>query len=397
MRSSGRNPSVRPRTSPLLAALPFAIVAAVGAARVWAGPDWGLLSLLAVAPAVAAIVGGVAYTLAAGAAALALAVTLDVALRPATSHRAAEVIMFAVAAVTGAAILGIRARQRRDAELVQVRGVAEAAQRVLLRPVPSQVHGVALAVSYASASSGARVGGDFYEAVPTADGVRLIVGDVQGKGLPALQTAAAVLGVFREAAYDPAGGLAGIIARIEITLARELRDEQFVTAVLAEIRPDCRTAAILNCGHPLPLLLGPGGSRFAGEDDGSMPLGMTHLARVDRVPFTVPFAPGDAILLYTDGATEARGSSGEFFSLSDSANGPKAPLRDPPRFVQEVRDQVTRHVGHAPDDDLTLLLAYLDPEAVGEPSGPRPPAVSSAASAASAASARPPPVCRPAQ
>jgi serine phosphatase RsbU (regulator of sigma subunit) len=353
---------------------------------VWAGPDWGLLSLLAVAPAVAAIVGGVAYTLAAGAAALALAVTLDVALRPATSHRAAEVIMFAVAAVTGAAILGIRARQRRDAELVQVRGVAEAAQRVLLRPVPSQVHGVALAVSYASASSGARVGGDFYEAVPTADGVRLIVGDVQGKGLPALQTAAAVLGVFREAAYDPAGGLAGIIARIEITLARELRDEQFVTAVLAEIRPDCRTAAILNCGHPLPLLLGPGGSRFAGEDDGSMPLGMTHLARVDRVPFTVPF--------YTDGATEARGSSGEFFSLSDSANGPKAPLRDPPRFVQEVRDQVTRHVGHAPDDDLTLLLAYLDPEAVGEPSGPRPPAVSAAASAASA---RPPPVCRPAQ
>jgi serine phosphatase RsbU (regulator of sigma subunit) len=230
--------------------------------------------------------------------------------------------------------------------------------------------GVRLAVSYLSASSGALVGGDLYEAVPTADGVRLIVGDVQGKGLPALQTAASVLGVFREAAHDPGSGLAAIVARIEATLARELRDEQFVTAVLAEIQPGRRDVQILNCGHPLPLILGRGGHRFAGADEGSLPLGMTHLAASDRFPFTVSFAPGDGILLYTDGATEARARSGEFFTLPAAC--PPAPVPDPGRYVAAVRDQVTRHVGHAPDDDLTLLLAYFDPQAQAGPAGANP-------------------------
>lgn len=55
---------------------------------------------------------------------------------------------------------------------------------------------------YLSASSGARVGGDLYEVVTTPECVRLVVGDTKGKGLPAVQSAAAVLGVFREAAHE---------------------------------------------------------------------------------------------------------------------------------------------------------------------------------------------------
>lgn len=349
----------------MAAALPFALVAAVVTLRVMVGPGWGLLSLLALAPATAAIVGGIISTLAAGASALGVDGILDLGVMPRTDHRAAEVTLIVVAGVTGAAVLGIRARERRDAELRQVRAAAEAAQNVLLRPVPPAVNGIRLAVSYVSASSGALVGGDLYEAVPTPDGVRLIVGDVQGKGLPALQTAAAVLGVFREAAREPGRSLAAVVARVEATLARDLRDEQFVTAVLAEIRPARQAVQILNCGHPLPLVLGPGGHRFAGQEVGSLPLGMTRLARADRVPFTVPLAPGEGILLYTDGATEARARSGEFFTLPGA--GPPAALGDPGRYVAALRDQVARHVGHALDDDLTLLLAYFDPAAQSAP------------------------------
>jgi len=61
-----------------------------------------------------------------------------------------------------------------------------------------------MAVRYISASASAQIGGDLYAVIMTAGSVRLIVGDVQGKGLAAVQTAATVLGAFREAAYDAA-------------------------------------------------------------------------------------------------------------------------------------------------------------------------------------------------
>ena len=77
--------------------------------------------------------------------------------------------------------------------------------------------------------------------------VRLIVGDVQGKGLDAVQTAAVVLGAFREAAYDEPD-LGTIAARIELSLERQSRDEEFVTAVLAQIEADGSSAELLNCG-----------------------------------------------------------------------------------------------------------------------------------------------------
>jgi serine phosphatase RsbU (regulator of sigma subunit) len=80
--------------------------------------------------------------------------------------------------------------------------VADTAQQVLLRPVPRQLGSVRLAVNYLSASSQARVGGDLYDVVHAGGGVRLVVGDAEGKGLPAVQSAAALLGAFRDAAHE---------------------------------------------------------------------------------------------------------------------------------------------------------------------------------------------------
>lgn len=96
-------------------------------------------------------------------------------------------------------------RERREAELASVRSIAEVAQRVLLRPVPRTAGGLSAAVSYTAAVAEARIGGDLYEVVTSPGGVRVIVGDVQGKGLDAVETAADVLGAFREAAHDEPG------------------------------------------------------------------------------------------------------------------------------------------------------------------------------------------------
>jgi serine phosphatase RsbU (regulator of sigma subunit) len=340
----------------LLAVLPFALVAGIGIARGIIGPGQDLLPLLVAGPAVAAIVGSVWLTLAAGAWAMAVAAVLDAFQGTGPDHRRTEVVLVATAVITVTAIAAARARERRDAELSEARGIADAVQKVLLRPVPARACGVRLGVSYASASSGARVGGDLYDVVASADRVRVIVGDVQGKGLPALETASAVLGVFREAAHDAGGGLEAVVGRIESTLARELSEEQFVTAVLAEIHQDEPGVRILNCGHPPPLLLGPAEARYAGGEEGSLPLGMTDLGDAPRRPVVLPFGPGEGILLYTDGASEARGRSGDFFALA--AQCPLTVMPEPATFVEAVRDKIISHVGRSLDDDMTLLLAY---------------------------------------
>jgi Stage II sporulation protein E (SpoIIE) len=322
-------------------ALPFAIIVAIGVSRLVIGPGWGLLPLLAVGPAVAAAVCRPLDTLAAGAVALAVCLLFAADLQPGATHRAAGVAFLAVAGVTAAGALGGRARGRRDRELAQVRLVAEAAQQVLLRPVPHQAGPVRLAVRYLSASSGARVGGDLYEVVTTPECVRLVVGDAKGKGLPAVQLAAAVLGVFREAAHEE-DSLAAIVSRVETSLARQLSDEQFVTAILAEVSADGTKIELLSCGHPEPLLLGTSPPRFIGPEEGSLPLGLGHLADVPRIPVTVPLEPGHALLFYTDGASEARNKAGVFFPLADCA-AVRAPP-DPATLADRLGDELTLRI-----------------------------------------------------
>ncbi len=97
-------------------------------------------------------------------------------------------------------------RTRRERTLATVRSVAETAQRVLLRPVPRRLGQVSVESLYPSAAAEARIGDDLYETVPTARGVRLLIGDVRGKELVAVETVAAMLSAFREAAPDARSG-----------------------------------------------------------------------------------------------------------------------------------------------------------------------------------------------
>lgn len=191
------DPATRSRVRVLVSALPFAIIAAIGVSRMVIGP------------------GGACFRCWPWA-------------RPWRQRSAAWFIPwprvrwpwrstgYSLSACNLA--LASRARERRDRVLAHVQLVAEAAQQVLLRPVPRPADPVRLAAGYLSASSGARVGGDLYEVVTTPECVRLVVGDAKGKGLPAVRSAAAVLGVFREAAHKE-DGQAAIVSHIETSLA----------------------------------------------------------------------------------------------------------------------------------------------------------------------------------
>jgi serine phosphatase RsbU (regulator of sigma subunit) len=358
--TAGTEPVLPSNTQRVLDILPFVIMAAVSLAADLVGPGGGLLSLLSLGPAFAAVTGGVRKTVVVGVVALALcAIMAGYEVIGTWEMWALDSVT--VAGVTVAAVIASTVRQRRERELAEVGAIAEVAQQVLLGPVPHELNSVRMAVRYMSATSRAQIGGDLYEVVPATGGCRVIVGDVQGKGLIGVKAAAAVLGVFREVAHD-AADLHMIAERIEVSLGRQLTPEQFVTALLAEVSCDGSKVQLLSCGHPPPLLFSGGVGRFVEPDAPSLPLGLSHLAEFPRDVTTVPFGPGDQLLLYTDGVSEARDKGGDFFSLADCkafSNG-----ADPENALDYLQRDVLRHVGHALDDDAAMLLIRREPALV---------------------------------
>ncbi|GAA2489611.1 MULTISPECIES: PP2C family protein-serine/threonine phosphatase [Actinomycetes] len=347
----------------MLSWLPVVAMAVVAVADVVAGPGVGFLPLVSLGPAFAGLVGGWRRTALMGAAALLLCVGLG-AYDGLFEERRGFTAMASVVGVTGAGIAAAVMRSRKEAELASVKSIAEVAQRVLLRPVPRTAGPFRAVVSYTSAVAEARIGGDLYEVVASPYGVRVIVGDVQGKGLAAVETAAVVLGAFREAAYDEPD-LPGVSERLERSVARELEGEKFVTAVLAEFGPGYEVV-FLNHGHPAPMIVhGDGGVTFPEPDAFALPLGLGRHGGERPEPFRVDFVPGDQLLLYTDGVTEARDPGGAFYPLADRAALLMAPGAD--RALEALREDLVEYAaGPLHDDAAMLLLRYHGP-AEGKP------------------------------
>lgn len=242
----------------VLSWLPAVVMAVVTVVDLTAGPGVGFLPLVSLGPAFAGLIGTWRRTALIGLVALLLCGGLG-SYDGLFETRRGYTAMASVAGVTLAGVIAASMRGRREAELASVRSIAEVAQRVLLRPVPRSAGPLQVAVSYTSAVAEARIGSDLYEVVASPHGVRVIVGDVQGKGLAAVETAALVLGTFRETAHDEPD-LAALAARLERSVAREVNGEKFVTAVLVEVRAEERAALVLNCGHPAPMRVRADGS-----------------------------------------------------------------------------------------------------------------------------------------
>lgn len=233
----------------------------------------------------------------------------------------------AIVAVTLAAAWASHLRLQREEALFQVRLVADAAQQVLLRPLPRRLQDVEIESLYVAAQEQARIGGDFYEAADTPYGVRLLIGDVRGKGLSAVGAASAVINCFRENAYDQPD-LMGIIHRLDTSLARhsaafltQHQPEHFATALIAEIPYGGGYVRILNCGHPPPLLIHREEVCVLEPTNPSPPLNLAALIGDHYYVDTFAFSSGDRLLLYTDGVSEARNRDGDFFPLPEWVRG----------------------------------------------------------------------------
>ncbi len=246
------------------------------------------------------------------------------------------------------AVYSAAVRERREARMRRLAVIAETAQRALLRSTPDAVGSVGFASRYVSASEEASVGGDLYEIAATPYGVRVVVGDVRGKGLPAVQTAASVLGAFRQAAFSEPD-IGKVAADVDEVVSRVIDDEEFVTAIIAEFRDD--RVVLANCGHHPPLLIDPTGSTTLDTGEPTTPWGLKPQPQLVEHPF----GPDDRLLLFTDGLVESRDRAGRFFPLEEYVGV----LRGVPlgEALDELVERLRRFAGGRIADDVALVLA----------------------------------------
>lgn len=345
--------------------LPFVVLAAVLTIELSPAHTLYTGSLLSPAPALAAVTMGPFGT--AGVALLATAVCgitaahNDVWGSETVYANLLALVVVAVASVTTSAV-----RVRRDRELAHIRRIAEVSQNVVLRPLPARMGVVNTASVYMAAERGAQIGGDLYEAMSTRYGVRLIVGDVRGKGLAAVQSAAAVVGAFREAVHYEQD-LAEVMHRCAAALAREYElldrsqlqdprelEEQFVTVLLAQVSEES-LVQLINRGHPPPLVMRERKVRSLDPVRPLPPLGLEEfLAPPPICVETFPFLPGDRLLLHTDGVVEARNHYNEFFPLHrtmETLDG-----ATPSEYLDGLRHALVRHAEGRLADDAAMVL-----------------------------------------
>jgi serine phosphatase RsbU (regulator of sigma subunit) len=191
--------------------------------------------------------------------------------------------------------------------------VATVLQETLLPPLLPKVPHVDADARYRPTGSGNLVGGDFYDFFATGKNEwGIVMGDVSGVG----PEAAALTGIARYTIRAVAGdeGPSGVLDALNAALNNQRTGDRFCTAVYLRISPSSTgvEVTLANGGHPTPMILRDDGRVEAVEKETGMLLGLFQDA--DIVDQRVDLAPGDAIVLYTDGVVEARDpATGVFF------------------------------------------------------------------------------------
>jgi len=199
------------------------------------------------------------------------------------------------------------------------------------------------------------VSGDYYDWVKIyEDQIGIVIADVAGKGVPAALLMAFLRASLRAATHI---GYATHIsmAKVNYLLWESVESNQFVTAFYGILDAQKGTLAYSNAGHNPPLLVNAAGTAKFNEK-GEQPLGMFRDTRYHE--YYLAFQPGDVLVLYTDGATEAMNASGEEFGPDRLAEAVKKlydrPAREIIAGLQLEILEWTNNVGS--HDDVTFFV-----------------------------------------
>ncbi|MEV8568290.1 PP2C family protein-serine/threonine phosphatase [Streptomyces sp. NPDC051322] len=355
-----------------------------------------IAGLLVAVPALSAVFLGAVPVLVVAVAAIGAAVAAG-GNNAQLGHENFTIVLITMVLISGASVMAAAARTRRERELAQARWVAAVTQRALMPPLPESLGSLTLASMYLAADDEAAIGGDLY-AVARLDGgdTRLIVGDVQGKGLGATELAGFLIGAFRRAARNRVP-LRELPANVDRAIREDIADlamsspkpsrspsgtsalppgppppappgspgpESFITAVVVDVQDSGRTLRFVSCGHPPPLLLRDDGVRTLTSDVPALPLGLGDLGQDPQEPGTCPLARGDILLLYTDGVIETRDAEGAFYPLAERLAGLRG--RSPAQLLRAVREDLEHYAASRLSDDVAMVAVQwpgdADPE-----------------------------------
>ena len=241
-----------------------------------------------------------------------------------------------------------------NAELhANARRIAEVLQMSLLKPV-TRVAGLEVGLAYRPANAAERVGGDFYDLFVLGDGrIAVVVGDVCGSGVQAASLTETVRATLRALASIDASP-SSIFTRANELLLAQVPRGQFITVLLAVLDIARGKVIISSAGHPPAVVCGHG-TRFLEAPHG------TPLAAIRNSYREAEFgiAPGETMVLYTDGLIEA-GRRTDLFgeqrlaeTLSDLESA------DVQHMVESLVTKATQHAGGRLMDDLAVIAVHL--------------------------------------
>ncbi len=239
-------------------------------------------------------------------------------------------------------------KRRLESELRIARQVMEAL-------MPSQAPTVTHFEIFGRMIPSAEVGGDYYDFIDVADGrLGVVIADVSGKGVPA----ALIMATFRASLHALLGNdfaLRAVFSRLNRLLLEITRDRHFVTAFYGELDAEGRRMFYLNAGHNPPLLIREG-EPVKLLSTGGIPLGILKNATFSED--IVYFLPGDSLILYTDGVTEAENAEGEPYGVHRLEQVVRRNLRhSAAELCEAIIEDVRQHAeADARSDDLTVVV-----------------------------------------
>ena len=233
-----------------------------------------------------------------------------------------------------------------------------ALQSSLLPPRLSPPAGFTAAARYHPGAGGMEVGGDFYDAFPARDDAwGVTIGDVCGKGAEAAALTTLARHTLRTAArYE--GSTDAVLGALNHAVLAERGDMRFLTAAYAELTPKPGGGALLRCctgGHPPPVVLRAGGGVEAAAEPGTL-IGV--IDDPDLLEVEVELGPGDALVFYTDGVTEAAAPNRQL-TWEDVGTMAGGAAGDADDIAGRLEDEVHRLARGAPDDDVALLVVKV--------------------------------------
>ncbi|MEO8483663.1 MAG: SpoIIE family protein phosphatase [Acidobacteriota bacterium] len=252
-----------------------------------------------------------------------------------------------------------REKQRLDDEL----RIAREIQKSLLPVQPPRMAGLDIA---ALCEPAREVGGDYYDFFELGPGVLgVLVADVSGKGTSAALYMAELKGIILALSHTETSPRA-LLIQVNQLLADHLDNRSFITMTYAVLDMHAGTLTSARAGHT-PLMVVSGGQSEVIMSDG-MVLGLRLPGATERFPeilaeHTRAIVPGDIVVLYTDGITEAMDRTGEMFGDAALARV----LRSQPELgATAIRERVLREVrtfvGDAePHDDMTMVVLKIEP------------------------------------